>query len=148
MPAKSKSQQKLMAMALAYKREELKNASDEVKELAKNMSEKDLEDFTKNLSEDKMKNVKKIVLKQKLEKIKTILENQLNEDDLLRKLNSFDNRYLKVAMLKLLGASEDALKHSLPLDNKDLRYSQVEKILIKVYNDILNGVKLIEKTYK
>ncbi len=86
MPAKSKSQQKLMAMALAYKRGKLKNANDEVKELAKNMSEKDLENFaktsTKNLPESKMKNTEKLILKQKLaklKKIKTILENQLNE---------------------------------------------------------------------
>jgi dephospho-CoA kinase/uncharacterized protein YoaH (UPF0181 family) len=48
-PAVSQSQQKLMAMALAYKRGEMsdKDASDKVKELAKDMSEKDLEDFAK-----------------------------------------------------------------------------------------------------
>jgi hypothetical protein len=47
--AVSKSQQKLMAMALAFKRGEMEDdeASDEVKELAKSMSEKDLEDFAK-----------------------------------------------------------------------------------------------------
>ena len=45
--AVSQAQQKLMAMALAYKRGKMKasDASDEVKQLAKSMSEKDLEDF-------------------------------------------------------------------------------------------------------
>jgi len=45
--AESKSQQRLMAMALAYKRGESKTASDEVKKLASSMSEKELEDFAK-----------------------------------------------------------------------------------------------------
>jgi len=43
----SQAQQKMMGMALAYKRGEMDNASDEVKKLAKSMSEKDLEDFAK-----------------------------------------------------------------------------------------------------
>ena len=43
----SKSQQRLMGMALAYKRGELDNASDEVKKVANSMSTKDLEDFAK-----------------------------------------------------------------------------------------------------
>ena len=41
----SQAQQKLMGMALAYKRGEMDDASDQVKKLAKSMSEKDLEDF-------------------------------------------------------------------------------------------------------
>lgn len=45
--AESEAQQKLMGMALAYKRGEMKNAPEKVKELAKSMSEKDLEDFAK-----------------------------------------------------------------------------------------------------
>jgi hypothetical protein len=47
MPAKSIAQQKMFGMALAYKRGELKDASDEVKKLADSMSEKDIEDFAK-----------------------------------------------------------------------------------------------------
>lgn len=43
----SQAQQKLMGMALAYKRGEMDDASDEVKKLASSMSEKDLEDFAK-----------------------------------------------------------------------------------------------------
>lgn len=45
--AVSVAQQKLMAMALAYKRGEMDDASDEVKKIADSMSEKDLEDFAK-----------------------------------------------------------------------------------------------------
>jgi len=43
--AESKSQQRLMGMALAYKRGESKTTSDEVKKLASSMSEKELEKF-------------------------------------------------------------------------------------------------------
>ena len=43
----SQAQQKLMGMALAYKRGEMDDASDEVKKVANSMSEKDLEDFAK-----------------------------------------------------------------------------------------------------
>jgi hypothetical protein len=45
MPAVSQQQQKLMALALAYKRGEAKDVSAKVKEIAGSMSEKDLEDF-------------------------------------------------------------------------------------------------------
>lgn len=46
MPSVSKSQRRLMAMALAYKQNKLKGkASNAVKKLAQNMSIKDLEDF-------------------------------------------------------------------------------------------------------
>lgn len=47
MPAKSIKQQRLMGMALAYKRGEISDVSDTVKKLADTMSEKDLEDFAK-----------------------------------------------------------------------------------------------------
>lgn len=47
MPAVSKQQQKLMGLALAYKRGKVDDdqVSDEIKELAKSMSEKELEKF-------------------------------------------------------------------------------------------------------
>lgn len=45
MPAKSENQQQLMAMALRYKRGQMKNASEKVKAVAKNMSEKELEKY-------------------------------------------------------------------------------------------------------
>jgi len=45
MPAKSEKQRRLMGAALAYKRGETKNASDEVKEVAESMTEEQLEEF-------------------------------------------------------------------------------------------------------
>lgn len=45
MPAKSEKQRRLMGAALAYKRGESKNVSDEVKKVADSMTEKELEDF-------------------------------------------------------------------------------------------------------
>ena len=41
----SKSQQKLMGMVYAYKKSDMKNASDEVKKIAKGMSLKDAKKF-------------------------------------------------------------------------------------------------------
>jgi hypothetical protein len=47
----SQAQQKLMGMALAYKRGKMDDATDEVKKLADSMSEKDLEDYAKTKHE-------------------------------------------------------------------------------------------------
>jgi hypothetical protein len=54
MPAKSKSQQRLMGMVYAYKKGYLRNTKSlnknflkGIKKLAKNMNEEDLEDFAK-----------------------------------------------------------------------------------------------------
>lgn len=52
MPAKSKAQQKLMGMAYAYKKGETKDASPQVKKLAKNMSLQDLKDFAETDRDD------------------------------------------------------------------------------------------------
>lgn len=56
MPAKSEKQRRLMGAALAYKRGETKNASDEIKRIADSMTEKELEDFA---SKPKQKSNKK-----------------------------------------------------------------------------------------
>jgi len=81
MPAKTKSQRRLMGMALAYKRGELKSASDEVKKLASSMSEKDLEDFAStsedNLPEEELKEYYKKLLN-KTKKIINLLERKIN----------------------------------------------------------------------
>ena len=53
MPAKSEKQRKLMGAALAYKRGENKNASEEIKKVANSMTEEQLEDFA---SKPKSKN--------------------------------------------------------------------------------------------
>jgi len=54
MPAKSEKQRRLMGAALAYKRGDNKNTSDEVKKVANSMTEEELEDFA-----SKPKNKKK-----------------------------------------------------------------------------------------
>ena len=52
MPAESKAQQKLMGMALAYKKGKMPHASEKIKEVAEGMSEKQLHDFAKTKRED------------------------------------------------------------------------------------------------
>lgn len=47
MPSKSKSQQRLMGMVHAYQKGELKNASKQVKDMAKSMKKKDAKKFAK-----------------------------------------------------------------------------------------------------
>ena len=58
-PAKSKAQQALMGMAMAYKRGELKKASKVVKDLANSMSIKDLKDYAETNTKNLPKKVKK-----------------------------------------------------------------------------------------
>lgn len=71
--AESQAQQKLMGMALAYKRGEMDDSevSDQVKDLAKSMSEKDLEDFAKTKHKNLPKKVQKesVSFKNLLEKV-------------------------------------------------------------------------------
>jgi len=55
MPAKSEKQRRLMGAALSYKRGENKNPSDEVKEVAKGMTEKQLEDMASKPTANKKK---------------------------------------------------------------------------------------------
>ncbi len=45
MPARSEKQRRLMGAALAYKRGENENASEEIKKVAKSMTEKELEEM-------------------------------------------------------------------------------------------------------
>lgn len=56
MPAKSEKQRRLMGAALAYKRGETTNVSDEVKKVADGMTEKELEDFASKPKSNKKKN--------------------------------------------------------------------------------------------
>lgn len=51
MPAKSKSQQRLMAMVHAYKNGKMKKAPEKIKEIAKNISDTDARDFAKTKHE-------------------------------------------------------------------------------------------------
>lgn len=53
MPAKSEKQRKLMGAALAYKRGENTNVSDEVKKVANSMTEGELKDFASKPKSEK-----------------------------------------------------------------------------------------------
>lgn len=55
MPAKSEKQRRLMGAALAYKRGESKNASEEIKKVANSMTEKELEEYASKPSSAKKK---------------------------------------------------------------------------------------------
>jgi hypothetical protein len=59
MPAKSENQQQLMAMALRYKKGQMKSASPTVKSVAKSMSEKELEKYASTSTKGLPKKVKK-----------------------------------------------------------------------------------------
>jgi len=58
MPAKSKAQQKIMGMALSYKRGEFQDAPASIKKIAKGMTEKELEDFAGTKHKGKPEHVK------------------------------------------------------------------------------------------
>jgi hypothetical protein len=64
MPSKSKSQQRLMGMVHAYQKGELKDASPEIRKIAKSMKTKDATDFAetkhKGLPEKVRKKRKKV----------------------------------------------------------------------------------------
>ncbi len=76
MPSFSKAQRKLMGMALAYKRGELKNASDKIKELANSMSEKQLKDFASNVKKEKIQEADPFKTFKKITKIHPITYKQ------------------------------------------------------------------------
>ncbi|MCC8089603.1 MAG: DUF3008 family protein [Rikenellaceae bacterium] len=56
MPAKSEKQRRLMGAALSYKRGEEKNVSSKVKNVANEMSEKQLEDYASKPASKKKEN--------------------------------------------------------------------------------------------
>lgn len=58
MPAKSEKQRRLMAAALAYKRGDNKHPGEEVKRVAENMTETELEDFASKPKSKKRNNNK------------------------------------------------------------------------------------------
>lgn len=82
MPAKSKSQQRLMGLAYAYKSGEIKakdlnpKYADKVKELAKSMTQKQLKDFAKTKHKKLPEKVEETLLK--FGEFNKILENNSN----------------------------------------------------------------------
>jgi hypothetical protein len=90
MPAQSQQQQKLFGLALAFKRGEVpaSEVSDEIKDIADRMSEKEIEDFaaTKHKGLPKMKEqLRKIV--REIMRERAISEIELSKDD-MEKLHS------------------------------------------------------------
>ena len=90
MPAQSQQQQKLFGLALAFKRGEVpaSEVSDEIKDIADRMSEKEIEDFaaTKHKGLPKMKEqLRKIV--REIMRERAIAEIELSKDD-MEKLHS------------------------------------------------------------
>jgi len=87
MPAVSQQQQKIMGLALAYKRGEVpaSKVSDQVKKLARSMSEKELEKYAgtkhkglpKKVSEEKLQELRKMVAKA----IKEVLKEGITEKE-------------------------------------------------------------------
>jgi hypothetical protein len=93
MPAKSKAQQKLFGLALAYKRGEITDVSDEVKELSK-LPEKDLEDYASTSHKGLPDKVEESTTMQEIEKLlsKTFKKNKYDfAKDLLTKI--LDKKY-------------------------------------------------------
>ena len=85
MPAQSQQQQKLFGLALAFKRGEVpaSEVSDEIKDIADRMSEKEIEDFaaTKHKGLPKMKEqLRKIV--REIMRERAISEMELSKDDM------------------------------------------------------------------
>ena len=111
--AVSQAQQKLMGMALAYKRGEMDDASDQVKELAKSMSEKDLEDYAK--TKHKGLPVKKEGLSFKN------LVNKLVEHDSFIDLNEDPDEEIPMMMRQLhfIGYAADEILEYLAIDGLD-----------------------------
>ncbi len=90
MPAQSQQQQKLFGLALAFKRGEIpaSEVSDEIKDIADRMSEKEIEDFaaTKHKGLPKMKEqLRKIV--REIMRERAISEIEISKDD-MEKLHS------------------------------------------------------------
>ena len=110
--AVSQSQQKLMAMALAYKRGEMDNASDQVKDLAKSMSEKDLEDFAKTKHDYLPVKVKKESLS-----FKALKEKVSTEEDLLE--NPQEEIPMMMRQLHFIGYAADEILEYLAIDGLD-----------------------------
>lgn len=93
MPATSQQQQKIMGLALAYKRGKVpaSKVSDEVKNIAKSMSEKELEKYAgtshkglpKKVGENTIKELKKMVAKAVTEVIKEGITEKEPKDPIL-----------------------------------------------------------------
>lgn len=97
MPAKSKSQRRLMGMAYAYKKGKLKGEpSQEVKDLAKQMSLKSLKDFAKTKEDDLPQKVESI--NENAEKLNIVNDFEKNLNKMLKQ--SLIDDEMKVKLVK------------------------------------------------
>jgi phage-related tail protein len=100
MPARSKTQQRLMGQAYAYKTGEIKakdlnpEYADEIKKLAKSMTEKQLEDFAKtkhkNLPEKVEEKIKRFDTFNESDEFEESKEPKVRVKDLVEYLQSLD----------------------------------------------------------
>jgi hypothetical protein len=113
--AESQAQQKLMGMALAYKRGEMDDSevSDQVKDLAKSMSEKDLEDFAKT----KHKNLPKKVQKESVS-FKNLLEKVSPSSKVLGE-DAEEEIEMMMRQLHFIAYAADEIMEYLAIDNLD-----------------------------
>jgi len=106
MPAKSKSQRRLMGMAYAYKTGKLdkKYVSDTIKDLADTMSKKDLEDFAKTDEDDLPEKVpEKENIKMKKSEVREMIR------EIIRSLNEAQTDIMSLdhnTALKIIGQYE------------------------------------------
>lgn len=116
MPARSKTQQRLMGQALAYKRGEVKSKdlnpqyADEIKKLSKSMTEKQLRDFAKTKHKNLPEKVKegKILNFNSFCTLNENKEEELSPED-KEKIDSMSHREL--AYLWRHGSSDNKLFH-------------------------------------
>lgn len=108
--AVSQAQQKLMGMALAYKRGEMDDASDEVKNLAKSMSMKDLEDFASTKHKGLPVKKEGVTFKALLNKLDE--ETELHED-------ADEEIPMMMRQLHFIGYAADEILEYLAIDGLD-----------------------------
>ena len=129
MPAKSKAQQRLFGMVHAYQKGELKDASKEIKDIAKSISKKDAEDFAETKHKGLPNKVKKAKKKITEAELRTIIAESikqvLNEEGIHIK---DENKGKFSATKERTGKSTEELTHSKnPLTRKRAIFSQNAK---------------------
>mgnify|MGYP001155095735 CR=1 len=153
MPAQSQQQQKLFGLALAFKRGEVpaSEVSDEIKDIADRMSEKDIEDFasTKHKGLPKMKEqLRKIV--REIMREQSISEMELSKDD-MEKLHSdgevdVDGEKVTYDESVNEGASTEEKRIVMMAIKKIAKYRNVP--LDYAVGDVIRAAEELERTIK
>lgn len=142
MPATSKAQQKLMGMALAYKRGELKDASDKVKKIAKGMTEKELEDFASTSTEDLPEKVTEVRAK-----LREVIKSVLDEMSVTGAIDGYQTPFAfsgegdEEKKKRKLGI--DAMGYEI-MENNNIKseYKKIEQIVFSNFNGKVKNNKL------